>query len=239
MSTKQAHGMSVSEVDTKRERRRKVVLSVLALVLLGAIGGGAAYGWWYFSPPPMPESPEEAVAVVQTPQFKRLSAEEKMPYLDRIREQWGSADPEQQRVMRERMENDEEAQNAMRDAMRTAMERNVRNWARSDPAARAESAPFGNWGRRPQREQQNSSSSDGAASRPRSDNSGSGDRPARGEGNAGNRPERTPEQQAEQRQRGLNWINEWITEGDSQVQSYIGEYYVNRRRVEDAQENGN
>ncbi|MBB6428322.1 DUF3106 domain-containing protein [Algisphaera agarilytica] len=105
--------LSVQEVDVKAERR-KALLRRGSLVIGGAVVvavvGGAS---WYLTPPAMPETIEEAQALVQSPRFDRLSKEAKQPYYDVIREQYGSLDPETRKQLRAE---DEKLAEAMRDA---------------------------------------------------------------------------------------------------------------------------
>ncbi|MEM6854571.1 MAG: hypothetical protein AAF593_09200 [Planctomycetota bacterium] len=113
--------IQVQDVDVKAERRQRLLKRsgvIAGGVLLVAIAGGAS---WYFTPPAMPETIDEARAVIESPRFERLSKEAKQPYYDVIREQYGSLDPEERRRLRAE---DEELSEAMRDA-RTVMMRQM------------------------------------------------------------------------------------------------------------------
>ncbi len=199
MTTKPPAGMNVREVDERRERRsRWLKLGVGTLGLL-IVGGAAGLGWWYLSPPAMPDDYEAAQAMVQTARFERLSAEEKKPYYDRIREQWGSLDPEKKRELR-RDEAIREARDAERDDL-------TRRYALASEAERAVIAAemMQQWqGRRPSR--------DTASTQPRE----------RGNGEAASRerPEPTAEEQADRRQRGLDRANDHLANGNPQLQAW-------------------
>ncbi|BAM03501.1 hypothetical protein [Phycisphaera mikurensis] len=92
--------LSVSAHDVAGERRTKRLKS-LAIVAAGSIvlAAGAAGARWLM-PPPMPATLADAEALVASGRFQRLSSEQKRPYLDVIREQFGSLDPEQRRALR-------------------------------------------------------------------------------------------------------------------------------------------
>ena len=94
-------GISVSDHDLAGERRaRRLKAGLVIAAALGVLSLGAA-GAWYLTPPPMPGTLAEADALVTSPRFTRLDAEQRQPYLDVIREQFGSLDPERRRAMRD------------------------------------------------------------------------------------------------------------------------------------------
>lgn len=79
-----------SERSPDPQRKRRYV----ALAGLCLIAGLTTFGLvWYLTPPPLPETLEAAEALVESPRFQRLSARDKQPYYDVIREQFGSLDP--------------------------------------------------------------------------------------------------------------------------------------------------
>ncbi len=143
-----APNFQVADVDVKAERRRQrlkaAALSVASVVVL-IVGGGAA---WYFTPPAMPETLEQARAMVNSARFQRLSQEDKRPYMDTIREQFGSLDHDERRKM---MENDEAMRNAMRDARTAQMDEMVKKWAMMPAEQRAGFSMWGNRGERRER----------------------------------------------------------------------------------------
>ena len=97
---KKPGGLTVSDHDVAGERRAKRLkvgfITVVGLVVLVA----GAWGAWYLSPPALPDTIDEANALVASARFQRLSKEDQRPYLDVIREQFGSLDPEERRAMR-------------------------------------------------------------------------------------------------------------------------------------------
>ena len=99
-STRTPGNLSVADHDVAGERRgrRLKVAAGLAVALLVLVAGAA--GAWYLTPPPMPTTIAEADALVASPRFHRLSKDQREPYLDVIREQFGSLDPKQRRAMR-------------------------------------------------------------------------------------------------------------------------------------------
>ncbi|MEM1107466.1 MAG: hypothetical protein AAGH99_02120 [Planctomycetota bacterium] len=114
------HRMTVEEVDVRGERRRKRLKAVAITVAAAVVLGSAAGLTWYFTPPALPETLEQAEAVVDSPRFTRLSSEAKQPYLDVIREQFGSLDREERRAMIRENEQMREAFRASRNAEREA-----------------------------------------------------------------------------------------------------------------------
>lgn len=105
--------IQVQDVDVKAQRRKRLIRRgglIAGGVILLAVAGGAS---WYFTPPAMPETIEEAQAMVNSPRFERLSKDAKQPYYDVIREQYGSLDRETRRKLREE---DQKLSDAMRDA---------------------------------------------------------------------------------------------------------------------------
>ena len=90
---------TVTERDLPAERRQRLrrvaapAAAALAVLLTGLAGA------WYLTPPPLPTTFEEAQRVVDSPRFQRLSRERRQPYLDVIREQFGSLDPAERQAI--------------------------------------------------------------------------------------------------------------------------------------------
>jgi hypothetical protein len=105
--------MSVEAVDEAAERRRRRILTAALSTVAAVVLVGGSVLAWYLTPPAMPTSAEEAMAVAKSPRFTRLSAEDKRPYHDVFREQFG-LDPNLRRVWRD----DPELRDAARDMRR-------------------------------------------------------------------------------------------------------------------------
>ncbi len=118
----------VAEVDVKKERKTRTLRQLAVASVLAVLIGGAAGAAWYFTPPELPTTPEQAKAVLESPRFARLSKEQKQPYLDTIRESFGSLDDAQRREL---MRTDE-----MRNAFQNEMENRLRAFALADEAER-------------------------------------------------------------------------------------------------------
>lgn len=200
----------VKDVDVKAEQRkrlrRRTGWLVVALTLVAAAGGAS----WYFTPPAMPETIDDARALVNSPRFERLSKEDKLPYYDVIREQYGSLDRDERRKLRE---DDEKLGEAMRDARAVQMRSMLVRMAEMTPAER--SAMMATFGR----------------GRPGGDGPPSGSRPANsGDSGPGERGERTPEEQAERAKRMREHISDRVANGDSQMNQLMREMFNQRRR---------
>lgn len=112
--------INVQEVDVKAQRRkRRLKIAFLSLGAVVILVGGSGLAW-YFTPPALPGTIEEARAVVESPRYERLSKAQKQPYLDVIREQFGSLDRDARRAMMDENEQMRDALRASRDAEREA-----------------------------------------------------------------------------------------------------------------------
>lgn len=209
--------IKVQEVDVKAERRRKrlkVGGAVLASAVLLGTGIGAA---WYFTPPAMPTTIDEARAMVNSPRFERLSKQQKQPYYDVIREQYGSLDRDARRAMRDE---DEKLRETMREARTIQMREMMVEAARGDGEMQM---PFG-----PPR-----------GDRPRGDQPGPGGPPGGGDGGGGGdqpraeRPEPTDEQRAERAERMRDHISDRMANGDAQLNQLMREMFSQRREQRD------
>ena len=143
----------VSEVNVKAERRRRTLKALSAAVICaGVVAAGIGLNW-YFTPPAMPESLDEARELVDSPRFTRLSDDQKRPYYDVIREQYGSLDRDERRRM---MDEDEKLRQTMREAGSVMMRDMLVNAARGDgtpafPGRPSGGPPGENNGERPER----------------------------------------------------------------------------------------
>lgn len=108
------------------EHKFTIALSVAALAILS--GGG--YWAWSHSPPPMPETIEEAEALVKTARFQNLSKDEKRIYNERFLEMFGTLDRDKRRELMATRE----MRDAGRDAFRQRMLDRAREFAMADPA---------------------------------------------------------------------------------------------------------
>ncbi len=218
--------IKVQEVDENAERRRRLLkrggLLAAGLVVV-AVAGGAA---WYFTPPAIPDSIDEARALVNSPRFERLSKDAKQPYYDVIREQYGSLDRDERRQLREA---DEKLNEAMRDARTVQMREMLVQMAEMTPEERdAMMATFGR-GRPGSDRTPNAQPARDSGSNP----SDRGERGDGGGGGWGDRPERTPEEQAERAERMREHISDRMANGDSQMNQLMREMFSQRRRAQD------
>ena len=195
----------VSEIDEAADRRRRMrragFWSFLGVAVL-AVGGALT---WYLTPPAMPTTLAQAQALVSSPRFNRLSKQQKQPYQDVIREQFGSLDRDKRRAMAQ--ENQQLAK-ALRDARHVQMEAFARKFALADPSERAallaEMPRRGPGGRE-------------RGARPDGEGQGNDGQRQRPEGADGDGP--SPERLERMRER----VNERMTEGSAQTTQLISE----------------
>ena len=123
----------VTQVDEFAERKtRRWKVAGLAVASLAILVAGIATAW-YLTPPPMPTTLEQSQALAQSIRFHRLSDEQKQPYLDRIREQFGSLDRDARRAL---LNEDERLRTLMRSAWFQMFEQRVRQFGLADQEER-------------------------------------------------------------------------------------------------------
>jgi len=209
---------------TIKEHKRASALVTLAAAAL-TVGG---YYYWRSMPPPMPRTAEQAIALVKSERFQRLTDKQKRYYHDRIAEVIGPLDAEKRREL---MRDNELRREGGRDVMQAMMMQRAREYAMASPeqreamvaqaraefmAMRGSGRPGGERGGQGERGQ-----------RPEGEQ-----RPPRGEGADGERPQReelTEEEReqrdAERRQRWESRIESWVNEGNAQEHALMREYF--------------
>ena len=196
-----SENLQVRDVDESAERRRWWLTRGAAGAAAVLLVAGAAAAAWYLAPPAMPETIEEATALVESRRFQRLSNLEKQPYHDVIREQFGSLDRQQRRAMRQ--ENEALAE-AAGEGWARQMKAMAIAYANADEAERARMEA----GFRAMRPRGERPRNDGERQRPRGDGGNGGD--------DGNDPDR--------RNRVRDHINDRLTNGDAQMNQLFGEF---------------
>jgi hypothetical protein len=160
----------------------------------------------------MPDSLDGAKRLVESPRFQRLSKEQKRPYYDVIREQFGSLDRAERRRLQQE---NEDLRQTLREAQTVMMREMLVNAATSEGEMQVP------WRRGPR------------------DGGGNGDRPGRpdrGEGdNREERPERTDEERAERAERMRDHISDRMANGDAQMNQMMREMFQQRREQRAAQ----
>ena len=176
--------------------------------------------WWLWpTTPAMPATMDEARTLVMSSQFQAMSAQEQRPYLDRIREQFGSLNHEERRAM---MEEDEQLRNAMMNVFWRQMEGRARDWALASPEEREEMAGQFRGGR-------------GGGDRPdRTERPADQPRPQRPDGAQGGPPRGGPNPNMI-----LGHINDRMANGNPQTNTYIGEMFRSHRDRRRQRRDGN
>lgn len=203
--------MNVQEVDVKAERRkRRLKIGAISLGAVVVLVGGSGMAW-YFTPPALPGTIEEARAVVESPRYERLSKAQKQPYLDVIREQFGSLDRDARRAMMDENEQMRDALRASRDAEREAF---TKAYVLATPQEREEMVPERDAGR-----------GDRPRGAPPEGGPEGGDR-----GGDGGGERRGPSNER---------VNDRATNGSAQNSQLRSEMRSERRKQREAQESGN
>lgn len=201
----------------ERLKSRKVLM-VLAVLAAVAIAGGGYYAW-SITPPPMPKTADEAVALLKSDRFQRLSDKQKRQYRDRIAEVIGPLDPEKRReLMRDR---ELRESGGGRDMMRAMMLQRATAYAQADPAERQDMIT--------QAREQFGAMMRGRGG-PRGEGDGQGNRPPSGEGEERQPREEMTEaereaRRAERREQWKSHIEQWVNEGNPQESALIREYF--------------
>ncbi len=188
--------------------KRNILVLVLVLVASGVLGAGI-YVTRLVTPPPMPQTIDDALAVIKSPRFTRLPVDRKLSYAERFRQLVRDLDEQQRRQLWEQFRQDEALRQAQRDLMQQMMIERARQFAMAGEAQRQQildqfigrmQAGRGRWG-------------------------GRGDR------------ERTPEEQQRRdqwRDRMMTSMQERAATGNPQHDAYVGEFFkaMRSRRAE-------
>ncbi len=108
-------------------RKKGVVSSVCVVIAAGAVFGGA-YTLKASSPPEMPRTAQEALDVLSSKRFEKLSADRRTQYLEETRRLFWELSPEE----REEIRADEKAREQMQEAWRRGMDDMARRMARGE-----------------------------------------------------------------------------------------------------------
>lgn len=106
-----------------------VVLAVTAV----AVGG---YFTWLHTSPPLPATVDDAMALVKSPRFRRLSEAEREPYVVRMRELADAMTPDQREKGMDLMRDDPELRKEVQKVRSQAMGLRFQEFARADPDQR-------------------------------------------------------------------------------------------------------
>ncbi len=113
------------------ETKKRIGAGVLAVVAAGVLSGGI-YVWWLFTPPPMPQTVDEARAVLTSSRFANLSSDRQADYARRIRELLVDLDDEQRQAFFDQVRADEELRKTLRDVQRQMIIDRAKRYALAD-----------------------------------------------------------------------------------------------------------
>lgn len=214
--------------------KKWISISVLVVLAITAVSAGGYYTWLHTSPP-MPATTEDAMALVKSARFQRLSEAEREPYVERMRELAENMTPEQREKGWEMMRADPELRKEVQKVQSQAMGIRFREFAKADPqrrlamldediqkmeAMRAGGAMMGRRG------PGGSGNPDGGAARPPRPEGEN--RPPQSNGAPSGQPGAT-----NRREERKKMFQNRIQTGDPQDQAYMGEYFkalMERRR---------
>jgi len=114
-------------------KRKTVVSGVFAMLAVGALSAGA-WAWWVNRPVSLPTSAEEAIAVMGSDRYDRLSDDRKAAYAAEAARIFQAMSEEERRALRD----EEGARDAMRELFRQRMDEMARRVARGEEIERPE-----------------------------------------------------------------------------------------------------
>ncbi|MEM6391781.1 MAG: hypothetical protein AAF797_03325 [Planctomycetota bacterium] len=195
--------------------RKRIVAGVLITLAIASLTG-AGYYFWSITPPAMPETIEEARAVMVSDRYARLPEERKRAYQERFNQLYRELPQEQRQAVREQMRDDPVFRDAAGEARWAAMVMRAREWWVAPPEQRDAimDRHLDEWGQR-------------RGGRPGGDGASGGQRPPRSEDTR--TEEQREAQRAERRTRMREGIEDRFSNGNPQEQAMIGEYFRARR----------
>ncbi len=116
--------------------KKKLIIAVLVLAGVGTLMTGG-YLTWLRTPPAMPTTAEGAADTLMSERFRRLPAERKLAYMERVRELIRGMSAEERRAFFERYRGDDEFFRAAREAMMEMAVERARQFAEAPPQQRA------------------------------------------------------------------------------------------------------
>lgn len=174
------------------------VLMVLAATVLAAGG----YWVWLRTPPAMPQNMDQALALVQSPRFTRLSESRKDAYYEKIRELGEAMSPEDRRAMWDKVRDNDQLRDAAREVHTEAMMDRAKDFALADAATKTRIL-----------DQFIGMTEAMRQNMPRPPQTGNGPRETRSDAD-----------RAADRQRRKEWMQNQITKGNPQKQAYMMEF---------------
>ncbi len=123
--------------NTRRTPRKIVLVTVLVVAAVATLAVGGYYTW-LISPPPLPQTPDDVLAVIGSARYERLPDYRKQQYLTEAERLMRDMPDEQRQQWMQKVRGDEGARDAMRQVWRQMMTQRAIEFARADPARRAE-----------------------------------------------------------------------------------------------------
>lgn len=129
MATK-GQGFTVEPV-VERPWRRRIVAGLLAVAAAIALSFGG-YWTWLNTPPGMPETADDAKALLASARFRNLSPDRRADYLEKVRELLTDMPDDQRRELFRGIFEDEASRDVMMETFRAAMAKRARQFAAAD-----------------------------------------------------------------------------------------------------------
>jgi hypothetical protein len=111
--------------------KRTILAGVLAIAAAAVLATGL-YITWIRTPPPMPQSIEDAIALMDSPRYQRLNEQQRRPYTDQMFKLGQSLTPEQRAALRDRMKDNPAFTRNRREMGAEWMLNQARDFAKAD-----------------------------------------------------------------------------------------------------------
>ncbi|QDU34049.1 hypothetical protein KS4_21110 [Poriferisphaera corsica] len=117
------------------KRKKKIMTGLLVVIAVGALGAGS-YMTWLMTPPGLPSTPAEAIAMMKSARYQRLSPQRKEQYQMRMRELMEGMEQEQRGDFIRANMGDREVRREVFGSMRAMMEKRTKEFAAASPEDR-------------------------------------------------------------------------------------------------------
>jgi hypothetical protein len=111
--------------------KRWLRVGVLGVVAAAVLSGGI-YLTWLWTAPPIPQTMDDAIALLASPRYQRLTEQQRRPYIDQMQKLGRELSAEEKRALRDRMKDDETLRRSGREIGTEWMLERAREFAKAD-----------------------------------------------------------------------------------------------------------